>query len=288
MSREVLMLVDALAREKNVDQDVVFGALESALASATKKLYDGDVDIRVSIDRETGELRNLPPLARRAGRSRSAAARSGNPAVRSAASRSPTSRSTTTSKSRSSRSNSAASARRPPSRSILQKIRDAEREQILNDFLERGEHIVTGTVKRLDKGDFIVETGPRRSALRARPDDSEGKPAHRRPRARLSSPRSIAPLAARRSMLSRTAPDFMMKLFEHGSAGDRAGPAGNQGGRPRPGRARQDRRGRARQAHRSDRHLRRHARFARAGGDVTSSAANASTSCCGRKIRRSS
>src|SRR6202000_625642 len=54
MSREVLMLVDALAREKNVNKDVVYAALEAALASATKKLYD-DADIRVQIDRESGE-----------------------------------------------------------------------------------------------------------------------------------------------------------------------------------------------------------------------------------------
>jgi len=51
----VLMLVDALAREKNVNKDVVFAALEAALASATKKLYDEDVDIRVDIDRNSGE-----------------------------------------------------------------------------------------------------------------------------------------------------------------------------------------------------------------------------------------
>ena len=42
---------------------------------------------------------------------------------------------------------------------ILQKIRDAEREQLLNDFLARGEKIFVGTVKRLDKGDIIVESG---------------------------------------------------------------------------------------------------------------------------------
>ena len=54
MSREVLMLVDALAREKNVDKDVVFAALEAALASASKKLFDEDADIRVHIDRESG------------------------------------------------------------------------------------------------------------------------------------------------------------------------------------------------------------------------------------------
>ena len=49
MSREILLLVDALAREKNVNRDVVFGALELALASATKKRFSEDVDIRVEV-----------------------------------------------------------------------------------------------------------------------------------------------------------------------------------------------------------------------------------------------
>ena len=48
MNREMLMLVDAISREKNVERDLVFGAVESALAQATKKLYQGDVDIRVA------------------------------------------------------------------------------------------------------------------------------------------------------------------------------------------------------------------------------------------------
>ena len=54
MNRELLMLVDALSREKNVDRQVVFSAVESALASATKKLYEGEVDIRVAVDRDNG------------------------------------------------------------------------------------------------------------------------------------------------------------------------------------------------------------------------------------------
>jgi N utilization substance protein A len=55
MSREILLLVDALAREKNVAREVVFGALEGALASAMKKRFKEDADVRVSIDRVTGE-----------------------------------------------------------------------------------------------------------------------------------------------------------------------------------------------------------------------------------------
>ncbi len=55
MNREMLMLVDAISREKTVDREVVFGAVEAALASASKKLHGGEVDMRVSVDRETGE-----------------------------------------------------------------------------------------------------------------------------------------------------------------------------------------------------------------------------------------
>ena len=54
MNREMLMLVDAISREKSVERDVVFAAVEAALAQATKKLYPGDVDIRVAVDRDSG------------------------------------------------------------------------------------------------------------------------------------------------------------------------------------------------------------------------------------------
>ena len=55
MNRDLLDFVDAIAREKGVDLEVVFTAVEAALASASKKLQGGEVDIRVSIDRETGD-----------------------------------------------------------------------------------------------------------------------------------------------------------------------------------------------------------------------------------------
>ena len=60
MSREILLLVDALAREKNVSKEIVFGALELALASATKKKCNQeDIDVRVEIDRNTGEYHSF-------------------------------------------------------------------------------------------------------------------------------------------------------------------------------------------------------------------------------------
>ena len=60
MSREILQLVDALAHEKNVSKEIVFSALEQALASATKKKFNqDDIDVRVEIDRHSGETRSF-------------------------------------------------------------------------------------------------------------------------------------------------------------------------------------------------------------------------------------
>ena len=54
MNRDLLDFVDAIAREKSVELEVVFAAVEAALASASKKLQGGEVDMRVAVDRDTG------------------------------------------------------------------------------------------------------------------------------------------------------------------------------------------------------------------------------------------
>ncbi len=55
MSKEILLVVDAVSNEKGVSKDIIFGAIEAALASATKKCHEEDIEARVEIDRETGE-----------------------------------------------------------------------------------------------------------------------------------------------------------------------------------------------------------------------------------------
>ncbi len=154
MNRELLMLVEAISREKNVERDVVFGAVELALAQATKKLYPGEVDIRVSIDRDSGNyetFRRWLVVPDDAGlqnpeaeellmdaRDRIADVEVGEH-IEEGVESVPIGRI------------GAMAAKQV----ILQKIRDAEREMLLNDFMSRGEKIFTGTVKRMDKGDII-------------------------------------------------------------------------------------------------------------------------------------
>jgi N utilization substance protein A len=95
---------------------------------------------------------------------------------------------------------------------ILQKIRDAEREMLLNDFMSRGEKIFTGTVKRMDKGDIIVESGRvegrlRRSEMIPKENLRSGD------RVRAMIMEVDLTLRGAPIILSRSAPEFMMELF---------------------------------------------------------------------------
>ncbi|TAM04603.1 MAG: transcription termination/antitermination protein NusA [Paraburkholderia sp.] len=212
MSREVLMLVDALAREKNVDKDVVFAALEAALASASKKLFDEDADIRVHIDRESGvheTFRRWRVVPDEAGLQEPDQeillfeAREQNPDAQIDEFIEQPVPSVEFGR----------IGAQAAKQVILQKVRDAEREQILNDFLERGESIMTGTVKRMDKGNFIVESG-RVEALLRRDQliPKENLRVGDRVRAWISKVDRTA--RGPQIELSRTAPEFLMKLFE--------------------------------------------------------------------------
>ena len=55
MSKEILLVVDAIANEKGVEQEVIFEAIEAALASATQKRHEGEIAARVAVDRRTGD-----------------------------------------------------------------------------------------------------------------------------------------------------------------------------------------------------------------------------------------
>jgi len=211
MRRELLMLVDALAREKNVAKDIVFGSLELALASATKKRFKEDVDARVAIDRETGDYESfrrwqvLPEeeIEEPAKQLTLEEAKQRDPNVE--------------------LGEFVEEPLEPiefgrigaqaAKQVILQKIRDAEREQILNDFLEREEFIVTGSIKRMERGNAIIESGRIEAIL---PRDQMIPKENLRIGDRVRAYLLKVDRAARgqQLILSRTVPEFLAKLFE--------------------------------------------------------------------------
>ncbi|RTL57912.1 MAG: transcription termination/antitermination protein NusA [Rhodocyclaceae bacterium] len=211
MSRELLLLVDALAREKNVEKDIVFTALEMALASATKKRVHDDADVRVEIDRNTGEYEayrrwlvmneeDMDNYEQQIGlveaREQMSDVNVGDYIEESLE---PV--------------DFGRIGAQAAKQVILQKIRDAEREQILNDFLERKEHLVMGTVKRLERGNAIIEAGRVEALL---PRDQMIPKENLRPGDRVRAWLMKIDRQARgpQLILSRTAPDFIIKLFE--------------------------------------------------------------------------
>jgi len=95
---------------------------------------------------------------------------------------------------------------------ILQKIRDAEREMLLNDFMSRGEKIFVGTVKRMDKGDIIVESGRVEGRLR-RTEMIPKENLRTGDRVRAMIMDVDLTLRGAPILLSRSAPEFMIELF---------------------------------------------------------------------------
>src|SRR5438874_2605097 len=157
MNRELLLLVDALSREKNVPKEIVFTALEAALASATKKKYADNIDARVSINRETGDYDSFRRWTVVPDEEHEEPAH--QIAITDAALRDPVLEMGDVVEEPLEPVEFGRIGAQAAKQVILQKIRDAEREQILNDFLERQDNLLTGTVKRIERGNVIVESG---------------------------------------------------------------------------------------------------------------------------------
>jgi transcription termination/antitermination protein NusA len=213
--REILMTVDVLAREKNVPRETVFGALESALAAATKKLFsEEDVEVRVALDRESGEydaFRRWIVVPDEAGLQEP-----GHQIILSDAKElDPDVEIDDYIEEQLPKQNEALGRRfaQDTKQVILQKIRDAEREQVLNEFLARGDQIVNGTVKRMDKGDCIIEIGKVEARLpRSDMIPKENLRIGDRVRAFVAKIDRLA--RGPQVILSRTSPEFLKKLFE--------------------------------------------------------------------------
>lgn len=209
--RELLLMVDALAREKNVPRDVVFAALESALASAMKKRYKDEVDIRVAISRDDGTYRGFRrwqvvpdgELDDHDLQIILTEARKQNPDIQLE----------DFIEEELEEIEFGRIGAQAAKQVILQKIRDAEREQIINDFLARGDSLLSGTIKRVDREGAIIESGRIEARLpRDQMIPKENLRNGDRVRAWVS--RINREGRGPQLFLSRTAPEFIMKLFE--------------------------------------------------------------------------
>lgn len=174
---ELLRLVDSLHREKNIESELVFSAIESALITAVRKFRGEDSEIAISIDRSTGSISAVcdgevldQGIIGRIG---------------------------------------AQTAKQV----IIQKIKEAERDSLLEEFQDQVGQLVTGTVQRSDRGITTVQLG-NMEAILPRGEQISGEPYHNGDRIRAVVYEVKAAGNRVKVILSRTKPQLVQRLFE--------------------------------------------------------------------------
>lgn len=214
MSREILILVDSLAREKSLDVNIVYESVEAALASAMRRQLDIEgADVVVEIDRTSGEFSafrrwlvvpdeaGLQEPDRQEIYSDAQDIQEGIEVGEYIIEPIPS-------------ADVGRIGAQVARQAIMQRIRDAEREQILDEFLQQGDEIFSGTVKRMDRGDFILESGRVEARLpRAELLPRENLRNGDRVRAYITGVDRDS--RNQPVTVSRTAPEFVRALFEN-------------------------------------------------------------------------
>ena len=213
MSKEILLVVEAVSNEKGVDKGIIFGAIEAALATATKKRYEDEVDVRVTINRDTGNnetfrrwlvLEDEEAFESTDYQIMLADARVKNPKVNAGDYIEEPLESVEFGRI------SAQTAKQV----IVQKVREAERMQVVDAYKGRIGELVMGIVKRNDRGSVILDLGGNVEALIAREDmiPRESLRTGDRVRGYLRDVRSEP--RGPQLFISRTAPELLIELFK--------------------------------------------------------------------------
>ncbi len=217
MNKEILMVVDAVSNEKGVDKEVIFEALEAALASATRKKHGEELDVRVQIDRKTGDYDTFRRWKVFADDStelevperelRLDDAKDIDKDIEIGGFVEQPMESVAFGR----------IAAQQAKQVIVQKVREAERAQIVDAYKDRVGTLVSGIVKRVDRNGIYVDLGSNAEGFVSRSDmipREQVKPQDRI-KAFLKEVKKVTEqIRGPLLILSRTAPEFLIELFK--------------------------------------------------------------------------
>lgn len=211
MSKEVLLVVESVSNEKGVPAGVIFEALEVALATATKKRFDDEVDLRVEINRHTGSYETFRRWTVVEEKDLDDPAIEVWPAK--IKDSHPEAKVGDVIEEKIESIEFGRIAAQTAKQVIVQKVREAERAQVVDAYRERLGEIISGTVKKVTRDNVIVDLGNNAEALLAREDiiSRETFRVGVRVRALLKEIRTEN--RGPQLILSRTAPQMLIELF---------------------------------------------------------------------------
>ncbi len=213
MSKEVLLVVDAISNEKGVDKEVIVEAIEAALASATKKRYPEEVDVRVHVDRKNGDYSTFrrwlvvddeEELEFPEQQIHLSEAREQKPGVEVGDYIEEPMESVAFGR----------IAAQTAKQVIVQKVREAERAKVVEAYGNRVGELVTGIVKRVERGNLYLDLGNNAEAFIPREDMIPREAVRPGDRVRGYLKEVRAESRGPQLFVSRTAPQFLIELFK--------------------------------------------------------------------------
>lgn len=213
MSKEILLVVDAVSNEKGVDKDVIFGALEAALASAARKRNNDEMDVRVAIDRETGEYETFrrwevlddetelefedAQIYLKDAQKQDSGIEVGNfieePMENVTFGR---------------------IAAQTAKQVIVQRVREAERAQVVEAYKDREGELINGIVKRIERGNVYLDLGSNAEAFVSQRNMIHGETVRPGDRLRAYLYEVQPEVRGPQLFASRTIKEFLVALFE--------------------------------------------------------------------------
>ena len=214
MNKDILYVADAVSNEKGVDKEIIFEAIEAALATATRKKNNKDIEVRVDIDRETGDYETFRrwlvvedtgeglenPLAEIT----LEAARIDEPDIEPGDYVEEQIESVEFGR----------IAAQTAKQVIVQKVREAERARVIEAFQGREGELVMGTVKRVERGNVYLDLGDNVEAFIPREEMIPREAVRTGDRLRGYLKEVRAETRGPQLFVSRTAPEFLVELFK--------------------------------------------------------------------------
>jgi N utilization substance protein A len=212
MNKEILLVVDAVSNEKGVDKSIIFEAIEIALATATKKRYDNDVDIRVSVDHDTGDYETFrrwevvedDAMEQPERQVTLSAAQYDDPALQVGDFVEEQIESIVFGR----------IAAQTAKQVIVQKVREAERAQVVEAYQDRIGELVMGVVKRVERGNVYLDLGNNADAIIPREEMIPREPVRPGDRIRGYLKEINTEVRGPQLFVSRTNPRFLIELFK--------------------------------------------------------------------------